>query len=105
MKTYPQNKIACVLMLAAVSVVAQPPAVQQQQNTTKIQQQQQRILQYETGQTAPELYPGESEDIGPQRLLKLKPRHEWFEGLVDSQFFYTSNGRLSENPEETTILV
>ncbi|MDB6024144.1 MAG: hypothetical protein JWM68_367 [Verrucomicrobiales bacterium] len=84
--------------------VAQPAAVQQLENTQRVQEQQQ-LFKYQADQNAPELYSGENEDMGPQRILKLKARHKYFDGTVDSQFFYTSNARLAQNAEDSSIWV
>ena len=46
--------------------------------------------------TAPELFPGESDDLGPQQLLLKKPRAKMFELSTDMQALFTSNARLSE---------
>jgi hypothetical protein len=48
------------------------------------------------GQEAPQLYPGESADVGPQYLMLSKPRRRWLEASTDVQFYYTSNVFLSE---------
>jgi hypothetical protein len=48
--------------------------------------------------TAPSLYPGETQDIGPQYLVTLKPKQHWVSGFADTQFMYTSNALLSEEP-------
>ncbi len=61
-----------------------------------------------TGQTAPELYPGESADVGPQYLLlQQRPaeRRTWWEGAVDVQYFYTSNMFLTEKGNTDTGLL
>lgn len=56
-------------------------------------------------QSAPELYPGELEDVGPQFLL-TRPQgpaeHRWFDGFVDWQFFYTNNALLTEKDHRDT---
>lgn len=100
-----KNRIlaASTILASAVAAVAQP--ISQNQQGVQAVEQQQRLLQYESGRQAPELYSGESEDIGPQRLLKLTPRHRYFEALVDSQYFFTSNVQLSENGDSSTIFV
>jgi len=49
------------------------------------------------GTNAPELYSGESTDVGPQRILRLVPRHHYFSLLLDSQVFYTDNANYSPN--------
>ncbi len=84
---------------------AQPTAVQQAETTVKTQEEQRRIFDLKSGTLTPELYPGENEDVGPQRILKLKPRHQWIAALVDSQFSYTSNARLAQNGESSTLFV
>ena len=61
----------------------------------------------ESTQTAPELYPGESADVGPQYLLiQEKMRRSWVEGALDVQYYYTSNALLTEHdPQDTGMLV
>lgn len=55
---------------------------------------------------APELYPGELQDVGPQFLVERKgpaaPERKIFEGFFDSQFFYTSNALLTEKGNQDT---
>ncbi|PAW77985.1 MAG: hypothetical protein B9S32_08785 [Verrucomicrobia bacterium Tous-C9LFEB] len=59
-----------------------------------------------SNELAPELYEGESSDVGPQFIVRSKPRRKWVEATVDSQYYYTSNMLLTEqNPIDTTILV
>lgn len=45
---------------------------------------------------APELFPGESDDLGPQQLLLKKPRAKMFELSTDTQALFSSNALLSE---------
>lgn len=53
---------------------------------------------------APEIYPGESEDLGTQRLLSEKPVVRYFEANVDTQYTYTSNANLDHtNPKDTGV--
>ncbi|MDB6024142.1 MAG: hypothetical protein JWM68_365 [Verrucomicrobiales bacterium] len=102
------NKVFLVgstLLLSSIFSYAQPTPVQQVESTVKIQEQQRRMMTLESGTLAPELYPGENDDVGPQHILKLKPRHEWFNAIVDSQFLYTSNTRLANNSEGSTLWV
>lgn len=51
-------------------------------------------------QAAPTLYPGEDQDVGPQYIVKTKPRQYWIQASADSQFFYTDNLLLQEEPTE-----
>lgn len=81
------------LIIAGLPVLllrAQPTAEQQLQNTQQSQQQS-ALNSLIPGTNAPELYPGENADIGPQRILRLTPRPTPFEVYLDSQFFYTNN--------------
>ena len=76
---------------------AQPAAIQQLQNSQA--QMQMAVPELRTGTNAPELYAGENEDIGPQRILRVNgqasavaaPRRQWFDVTLDSQVFYSDN--------------
>jgi len=81
-----------------VSLRAQSSAVQQMQNTQQAQPQS-SLLSLIPETNAPELYPGENADIGPQRILKLTPRPTPWEVVFDSQFFYTNNALFTDNPK------
>jgi hypothetical protein len=89
-----------VTLLMVDTLFAQVTAIQQSESVRR--QQDLQTAQQKTTQgneeKAPELYPGENADVGPQFLLRVKQRREWVEGSVDSQYFYTSNVFLSENP-------
>jgi len=78
---------------------AQPtPSVQQfGQTQRELQFQRPRPLNLSTNTVAPELYPGENADVGPQQILRLKPRKTYFEVIADSQCFYTDNVYLSDD--------
>ena len=102
------NKVFLVgsfLVLSSIFIYAQPAPVQRVESTVKIEEQQRRMMTLEAGTLAPELYPGENEDVGTQRILNLKPRHQWFQGIVDSQFLYTSNARLANNSEGSALWI
>lgn len=54
-------------------------------------------------ESAPELFPGELEDVGPQFLvIQRQQRYQWVEVFADSQFYYTSNALLSEKGNDDT---
>jgi hypothetical protein len=42
------------------------------------------------------LYSGESTDVGPQRILRLTPRPDYFDVFLDSQIFYSDNANFAE---------
>lgn len=88
-----------VILLAAVRMAAQPipAAIQQQEQIRRFEEQKRPLLTLEKEETAPELYPGENEDVGPQRILSVKPRRKQIEAAVDSQYFYSSNILLAED--------
>lgn len=46
----------------------------------------------------PEIAPGEMEDTGPQFIIQRKIRRKLFEAAIDSQYYYTSNMFLQEEP-------
>jgi hypothetical protein len=93
------NRTLAVLLLSLwgiISLRAQPAAVQQLQNIQQARQQQQILPPaLAAGTNAPELYPGENEDIGPQRILRLNPRPDYFDVVADSQIFYTDNANFA----------
>lgn len=75
---------------------AQPVNVQQFQNTRQAQQFQQPLTGLQNATNAPELYPAESTDVGPQRILRLNPRPDYFDVFFDSQLFYSDNANYAE---------
>jgi hypothetical protein len=79
-----------------VSLHAQPVNVQQFQNTQQAQQLQQPLPGLNTATNAPEIYPGENADTGPQRILRLAPRPDYFSVLLDSQVFYSDNANFAQ---------
>jgi hypothetical protein len=58
-----------------------------------------------TSDVSAELFAGEFEDVGPQEILGTKRRRKWVNLDLDSQFFYTSNSALTEDGDDTTMLV
>jgi hypothetical protein len=99
-----------LICLSAISLHAQPTAVQQMQNTQQALKQQQPLLGIQGATNAPELYPGENIDVGPQYILKMLPRRTWVEVWLDSQAFYTGNALLvpsspNGSPQSGEVLV
>lgn len=82
---------------------AQPTAVQQFQNT-KLNEMP-SFAPLAAGTNAPELYTGESTDVGPQRILRLIPRHRYFNVMFDSQVFYTDNANYAPNSQRIDSVV
>lgn len=95
-------------LVALVPGFAQVPGQVERMQQYNQQQVDTRIptAQDAASQLAPELYEGESSDLGPQFIVRAKPRRKWIEATADSQYYYTSNMLLTEqNPIDTTILV
>jgi hypothetical protein len=103
-------RILAVLLLTfscIISSPAQPAPVQQLQNIQLSQQLQAPPPGLRAGTNAPELYQGENEDVGPQRILRLRPHTDYFDILFDSQVFYTDNANFAPgtNAIGSTIFV
>jgi hypothetical protein len=85
-----------LLLAGMVSLHAQPVSVQQFQNTQQAQQLQAPLASLNLSTNAPELYPGENVDVGPQHILRLNPRPNYFDVLFDSQVFYSDNANFAQ---------
>ncbi len=108
MKSFFLQRTICLgLLVFTTPLFAQAPrAVQQAEQLERQRQIQAPKMELKRGQLAPELYPGESEDVGPQRILRLKPRRTLFEVVADSQYFWSDNVLLAgANETESTIFV
>ena len=79
-----------------LSLHAQPAAVQQLQNNQISRELQVPVTGLAAGTNAPELYRGENEDVGPQRILRLNPRRTDFDVLFDSQFFFSDDANFAQ---------
>jgi hypothetical protein len=100
--------------LALVVICASLPSFLRAQPQTQIQQFERTQrgspllkttpLTIGTNTFAPEMYPGENQDVGPQRILRVKPRRTFFEAIADSQYFYTDNARLSDDAKVGSAL-
>jgi hypothetical protein len=92
-----RQTIAASLLLSTAAVAwAQSPAAPDQLDTTRQRQnlEQSGQLLYEQNETAPELYPHEADDVGPQSVLVARSPRTLFEGSADSQYYYTDNAFL-----------
>ena len=89
-------RILLTLSLIGVGIAAaraqNPGAIDQVDNTQQRRSfEQSAQLRYETGENLPDLYPGETDDVGPQSVLSLKKRRTLFEGIADAQYYFTDN--------------
>ena len=96
-------------LLAGVGIAgAQTPGAMNQVENVQLQQHLDQTAQqtFNEGASAPELYPGEDQDVGPQSVLRFKPRQPLFEAMADAQYFYTDNMFLDDqNKISTAVLV
>lgn len=94
----------CGLVPLTLLAQAQPtPAIPQVDENRRFREQQ-SLMSTETSLRAPELYAGEDEDVGPQRILKFKPTRTYVEAIADSQFFYSDNTFLTEDQKVSTAI-
>jgi len=83
-----------------------PGAIGQVDSVQQRRQIEQTARSYEESESAPELYPGESSDVGPQSVLKFKPHKTYVQAMADAQYFYTDNLFLNEQGrQESDVLV
>jgi hypothetical protein len=103
----PKGWLASMILLAAAWAGAQTPIALQQLETLQQRRAAEKTAQ-EAPATAPELYPGEISDTGPQFVVRVRPRRVHFEAASDTQFFYTDNIFLQERgslKDEASVLV
>jgi len=106
LKTIQALFASLLLVISSPALQAQPAAVQQIQNS-RITQPSPLFPELSAGTNAPELYLGENTDVGPQRILRLTPRHKYFNLLLDSQVFYTDNANFAPTRQKigSTVFV
>src|SRR5688572_8771592 len=92
---------ACFLSTLCDTNAQTPGAVRQVESDQQRRQLDRNARPLEPGDTAPELYPGEVSDVGPQSILKYKPRKTYFEAMADAQYFYTDNMFLNEDDKQS----
>ncbi len=95
----PPALLAALWVAGSAAAQAQAPNAIEQTDALKRRQEMERMFKdaNATGGNMPELFSEETKDVGPQSILKLKQKKSYFEAVLDSQFFYTSNMFLQEN--------
>ena len=83
----------------ALGLHAEPAAVQQLQNDQFARSLQTSPFNLRTGTNAPQLFPGEDADVGPQQVLRLNPRKTYFEAVLDSQVYFSDNANYAQSPD------
>lgn len=91
-----------LFVLAAVATLqAQNNPAVSQADATRLQRTTDKTLSdAKPGDAVPTLYEEESEDVGPQSILRKK-KHQWFRGSLDAQAFYTDNMLFQEDGEKS----
>ena len=98
---------AAAMFSAALPALAQMPNASQQVDSVQQRQQLEQAAQSLTVSNAvPELYDGESGDVGPQSVLQMKPRRTYLTAFADVQYFHTDNMFLAnKNKQGADVLV
>jgi hypothetical protein len=104
---YRSSVILSLVFAGIPALQAQPVTVQQFQNTQQAQRLQTPLSGLNNTTNAPELYPGESSDVGPQRILRLNPQPDYFDAFFDSQIFYSDNANFAHGPSiiDSTVYI
>jgi hypothetical protein len=107
MKKFASILLGSFVFLTIAKINAQTPgAAQQVDNSHQRRQRAESAEAYLDGSSAPELYPDETSDVGPQTVLKTKPRHHLFEAMADAQYLYTDNAFLTEtHRQDSDVLI
>jgi hypothetical protein len=114
MRNLIKSRLTCNLVVTLVLIFAireaasqTPGAVEQVDSERQRRAAAQPVTaSFEETGPAPELFPAESSDVGPQSILKLKPRKTLIEALADVQYFHTDNMLLTEqNKQEAEVLL
>ncbi len=85
------------LALTGGAVFAQMPGASQQVESVQQRRSLEQAAQFMSGTNVPALYEGETSDVGPQSVLKMKSRRTWIQASADAQFFYTDNMFLADH--------
>jgi hypothetical protein len=93
--------IAAAVFCFLPAVRAQLPNASQQVETLQQRNHIQAAGQSVMATNVPALYESESSDVGPQSVLRIKPRRTWIEAYADAQFFYTDNMFLADHGKQS----
>ena len=103
MKTF--NLAGLVVVFGWVAAHAQLPGViQQVDNVQQRDQVQQAAAHMVVSNAAPELYPGETADVGPQSVMQYQ-RQPFFEASMDGQYFYCDNVFLANSGRQSSDIL
>jgi len=92
---------AAAVLFTALNTFAQMPNASQQADAVQQRRQLEQAAQMMIATNAvPELYAGESGDVGPQSVLQTKPRRTYIQAFADVQYFYTDNMFLANQDKQ-----
>ena len=94
-----------ITLIGAGLALAVHPAAGQNPNASQVVQNNQQRRQFDSslnGTNAPELYTGETADLGPQTVLDLHPRRWHLLAAADEQMYFTDNMFLDQSLREHT---
>jgi len=99
--------LLAIATFAAMSVRAQIGGLVNQVDDSQARNQLSQSAQegVDGSNSVPQLYEGESSDVGPQTVVRAKPRRTLFEAKADVQLFYTDNLFLSETFKQDTMVL
>jgi len=86
--------------LTGGAAFAQMPNASQQVENVQQRRSLEQAAQSLTGTNVPALYESETSDVGPQSVLKMKPRRMWIQAFADEQYFYTDNMFLADHGQQ-----
>ena len=98
---------AVVFFLLTLTAFAQMPNASQQVESVQQRRQLETTAQMMiTSNAVPELYAGESSDVGPQSVIQTKAHRTYIQAFADEQWFYTDNMFLAnQNKQGADVLV
>jgi len=91
--------LAASFALVVCQALAQNPGALQQMETVQQRERLSRAVKSNES-PAPELYPGEASDVGPQSILQYKARKTYVEAIADAQYFFTDNMFLNQHDKQ-----
>src|SRR5579859_2852410 len=97
MRTPPVFLTSAAVLSAAVTAHSQLPNASQQVDSLQAHRQLEESALDLPGTNAPALYDSETDDVGPQTVVKVKPRRTWIQAFGDEQYFYTDNLFLADH--------
>ena len=102
------HRLGPCLALAALGALSEVSSAQNRIDSATQQIERLNLvprLQTPATQAISSLYEDEDKDVGPQVLIRQKPRHSWLEASTDVQFGSTSNATQYENAKTETSLM